>query len=149
MAATDTIFYEPTMGKDDFKQTKVKENWEAIATSICMVLFGKPGFYPTIPDLGLNIRQYRNMRLDEIDPDEIKLALSSQLPLLSDDIMDGLIEVETVNLPNGDAMLLITIPIGVSTEEDDDSDRLLIGLQQNGIGEMSFNYQLVDVKELL
>ena len=43
---------EPSFGVDSFNKAKYKNETEAIANSILAVLFGKPGYFPSMPELG-------------------------------------------------------------------------------------------------
>ena len=57
---------DPTFGLNNFNQTKVLSETETLVNNILMVLFGKPGFYPSIPALGMNIGQYLYNFADDI-----------------------------------------------------------------------------------
>ena len=61
------VFYEPAFGLDSFGKPLVYEDWQAVARSIIIVLLGKPGFYPSIPQLGMHIQDLLYERLDDID----------------------------------------------------------------------------------
>lgn len=128
---------EPTFGLDDFQRPKVLKDWDALATVILLILFGKPGFYPSIPNLGMNIQQYANTRIDEIDTDQLKLQLAYQCSLLKDDIVDGGISFDKVLIDNK-MMFAIKIPI----YREKKSNELIIGVQIDQEGS-KYKYKLV------
>lgn len=139
----DVVLYEPTFGMDDFGKPRVFKGWEAVANTMIMVLFGKPGFYPSIPDLGMYIQQYRNKRMDEIDTEDLKIALVQQCSLLGDFVYTGNITVEKKEI-NGIGTIIFSVPM----DEIAKGNILLIGVQ--GIEDsIIYNYQLIDVNSIM
>lgn len=135
-----TSYVEPVMGIDDFRKPKVLTGYEAIIQSILIVLFGKPGCYPSIPELGMNIQQYRNRRIDEIDTDALKAQLAYQCRSLSSQIIDGSITVTKMMINDKDVALAIVVPI----TSDSDQNNMLIGVKMSNEG-ISYNYDLISV----
>lgn len=131
-------FVEPVFGVDDFRKPKVLTGYEAIIQSILVVLFGKPGCYPSIPELGMNIQQYRNRRADEIDVDSIKAQLAYQCKAIQSEIIDGEIDVRKTTINNNVALLFV-IPIDASST----ANTMLIGIQMSNDG-ITYNYDLID-----
>lgn len=131
-------YIEPVFGIDDFRKPKVLKGYEAVIQSILIVLFGKPGCYPSIPELGMNIQQYRNRRLDEIDTDTLKAQLAYQCRALSSDIIDGSIDVTKMMLNDKDVALVFVIPIASDTTQNN----MLIGLKMTNEG-ITYNYDLI------
>ena len=48
----------PTFNVNDFNEPKVLSPTESYITDVLMILFGRPGFYPSIPSLGMYIQDY-------------------------------------------------------------------------------------------
>ena len=90
-----SVFYEPAFGLDKFRKPLVYEDWEAVSKAIIIVLFGKPGFYPSIPQLGIHIQDYMNERLDRIDTDQLRGQLIYQLGIISTLISTDEIVIKT------------------------------------------------------
>lgn len=129
---------EPAFGLDDFGKAKVLKNSEALATSVLMVLFGKPGFLPSLPDIGMDIGQYTYDFFDDIDVSSIKAQLAYQLPLVTDYVTAGEIDVRKVM--NGDqGVLLFMLPM----EQYVSNNNLVIGVETNINGGMSYNFALM------
>lgn len=136
-------FIEPVFGQDDFRKPKVLKGWEALVQSFLVVLFGKPGFYPSIPELGMNIQKYRNQREDEIDIESIKVEIAYQCSMLHDFISSGDIDVVKTLINNDTLALAFVLPL----ELEDEQNNVLVGIAL-GDEEISYNYQLVSVSDL-
>lgn len=132
-------FVEPVFGLDDFRKPKVLTGSEAIIQSILVVLFGKPGCYPSIPELGMHIQQYRNCRIDEIDTDSLKAQLAYQCKSISSQIIDGSIDIKKMILDNKDVALLFVIPVYTTNSEN----TMLIGIKMTDAG-ITYNYDLIN-----
>ena len=131
--------YEPVLDLDDFKKPKVLTDWEGIVFSVITVLFGKPGFYPSIPELGLNIQKYRNTLTDMVDPDELKAALIYQCSKIGDELENNGLEIYKSHQGTRD---FIVISIPYITEKG--NNRLIIGLSGQDDGD-AYNYGLFDM----
>ena len=129
---------EPTFGLDDFQRPKTLKDYDALARIVLTILFGKPGFYPSIPNLGMFIQQYSNKRLDEIDTDMMKVQLAYQCSLLCEQITNGDIDILKTVVDEKPA-LLIKIPHYISTS----ISNLVIGVQIDE-KELVYNYKLVN-----
>ena len=131
--------YEPVLELDDFKKPKVLKGWEGVVFSVITVLFGKPGFYPSIPELGLNIQRYRNTLTDAIDPDELKAALVYQCSKIGSELENNGLEIYKSHQGTRD-FIVISIPYIT----DKANNRLIIGLAGDDDG-VTYNYGLFDM----
>ena len=136
-----SVFYEPAFGLDKFRKPLVYEDWEAVAKAIIIVLFGNPGFYPSIPQLGIHIQDYMNERLDRIDTDQLRGQLIYQLGIISTLISTDEIVIKTrkfvgYRYPG----LVITIPI----YKGEDKSNIAISIVASTSETLSYNYELVD-----
>jgi hypothetical protein len=104
-----------------------------------MVLFGKPGCFPSIPELGMNIQQYRVSRFDSDDVENIKAQLSYQCALIRESVITDDITVKYAQV-KGKYVLFIAIP--VSTANDPKS--VLIGISEGEDGNAVYNYKLIN-----
>ena len=136
-----SVFYEPAFGLDKFRKPLVYEDWEAVAKAIIIVLFGKPGFYPSIPQLGIHIQDYMNERLDRIDTDQLRGQLIYQLGIISTLISTDEIVIKTrKNVGSRDPGLVISIPI----YKREDKSNIAISIVASTSETLSYNYELVD-----
>ena len=134
-------FYEPAFGLDKFRKPLVYEDWEVVAQSIIIVLFGRPGFYPSIPRLGIHIQDYMNERLDMIDTDELRGKLMYQLSIISDLIQTDDIKIVTKKLVGYNSpALIIFIPI----YKGEDKNNIAVSIVQSSKDSVRYNYEIVD-----
>ena len=129
---------EPVFGNDAFRKPRVLNGWEAVVHSVLVILFGKPGFYPSIPELGMNIQQYRYARVDDIDTESLKVQLAYQFAKAQTGISDGSINVIKTSV-KGNPVLAFKIAI----DSDAVANNVLIGVKFDG-DNISYNYQLMD-----
>lgn len=131
-------FSEPVFGVNDFNEPKVLKDYDAIAVSVLLILFGKPGCYPSIPQLGMNIQQYLYSFYDELDVDSIRASLVYQCTLLSSTIDSNNIVVSK-QIVDDNPLLIIQIPINYRR----DQNQLVIGVTTNSNGSVSYNYKIM------
>ena len=126
---------DPVYGVNDFNQTKVLSESETLINNILMILFGKPGFYPSIPSLGMDIEGYLYMFEDEIDVSKIKAKLASQCREFLPSMQDGSMDVYTTTYKDH-TMLIFELPILV----DNVTSMLALGVTVNDKGEMVYTF---------
>lgn len=130
---------DPVYGVNNFNETKVLTEAETLVNNILMILFGKPGFYPSIPWLGMDIQQYLYKFEDEIDDLKIKSKLASQCREFLPNIEDGSMDVYSTTY-QGRSMLIFQLPVIV----DENSVILSLGVTINTKGEMVYNFVASD-----
>lgn len=125
----------PTFGVDDYKRVKVQSEKETIVNDMLMILYGKPGFYPSIPSLGMNIREYLYRPEDEVNTDQIKSVMRAQCNDFGDYIDDGSLDVvKTTYL--GETLIIFILP-----EVDDNGEKLAaLGVTLNSKKELVYNF---------
>lgn len=126
---------DPTFSVNDFNKPKVLTSMETYVNNILMLLFGKPGFYPSLPTIGMDISQYLYRFEGEVNTEEIKIQLATQcsefLPEIQNDNFDV---VKTVF--NDRLLLIFRLPIIDDTQEYSVS----LGVTTNTRGEMIYKF---------
>ena len=123
-------------GVNDFNRPNVLSEVDTEVHNILAILFGKPGFYPSIPKLGMNISQYLYKFEDEIDPKAILAELASQCRDFLPEIQSGDIDVQWVT-SNGRRFLVFTLPVILSER----STTIALGITKDQTsGEIRFNF---------
>lgn len=138
-AKTTDDLIEPAFGQDKFRRPKLLVGYEVILQSVLMIIFGKPGCYPSIPELGMHIQQYRMQRLDKIKVGELESTLRYQCGILRDGWVPGEVTMVKVQVDTNNEMLLITIPV----VNDKDRFSLVIGIAERD-NQVVYNYELVN-----
>lgn len=130
---------EPSFGMNAFNQPKYKNETETIANAFLNLLFGRPGYFPSIPNLGLNIQNILYSFWDETDPDTIKASIVAQCSAFKPYVDDGSLDVVKSSYRN-QPLLLIVVPVQIKNEVE----RLAIGISQDSTGNVLYNYILTD-----
>lgn len=125
---------EPSFGVNSFNQAKYKNETETIATSILNLLFGKPGYFPSMPNLGINIQDTLYAFWDEIDPVAIKAQIITQCQGFKQYIDDGSLDVIKSSYQN-QPLLIIVLPVQIKEIKK----HLVIGIT-NDNGDIKYNY---------
>jgi hypothetical protein len=141
MAVVDENGHDPTMGVNNFGEVKILSKTDTVCRNLLLVLFGKPGFYPSQPELGIDIAKYF-YTFDDIDLSQIKADLEVQCSKLVPEI-DSLDFQLHMTEYNGQGMLIIRFPV-IRT---DDRLYMALGITTNRRGE--FMYKFVEDKNQL
>ena len=132
---------DPTYGVNEFNKTKVLSETETYVNNILTILFGKPGFYPSIPTLGMDISQYLYKFEDAINVERIKAILANQcsefLPLVESGDIDI---IKTTYM--GRSMLIFQLPVII----DKTQIAVALGVTLNAKGQMVYKFQANDEK---
>jgi hypothetical protein len=129
------INLNPTFGVNDYDRPKVLSTMESYVTDILMILFGKPGFYPSIPSLGMDIGSLLYKFEDEVSAEELKTELENQCHEFSKEIDTGDMDVVTTTYKNH-LMIIFILPL----IDDTKKVRLSLGVTTNNRGEIVYNF---------
>ena len=78
----DGIGYDLTYDINEFDQPRILSEIETIRNIVLYVLFSRPGEYPSLPMIGMNIEDLLYYHYDEIDTDELRDKLIMQCDVL-------------------------------------------------------------------
>ena len=134
------VFYEPAFGLDSFRKPLVYEDWQVVAQSIIIVLFGRPGFYPSIPQLGVHIQDLMYEKLDDIDTDNLRGILAHQLEVFSDIIQSDDMKIAIKNTTGGNPVLIIALRIYTG----DERSAVAVTITATEDGGIQYNYEKID-----
>ena len=134
------VFYEPAFGLDSFRKPLVYEDWQVVAQSIIIVLFGRPGFYLSIPQLGVHIQDLMYEKLDDIDTDNLRGILAHQLEVFSDIIQSDDMKIAIKNTTGGNPVLIIALPIYTG----DERSAVAVTITATEDGGIQYNYEKID-----
>ena len=125
----------PTFSVNNYNKPKVLTELESYVNDVLMLLFGKPGFYPSIPTIGMDIKQYLYMFEDDINTEEIKTKLATQCKEFLPELSTGEFDVfKTVY--NERSMLIFKLPI----VSDTNKNSAALGITTNEKGELIYNF---------
>ena len=126
---------DPVYGVNVFEEPKVLSESHTLVNNVLMILLNKPGFYPSIPWLGMNIEQYLYSFADEINTLRIKSRLATQCKELLPSIQEGDMDVYSIEY-EGHPLLIFALPILV----DEGTSFITLGITINDRGEMIYNF---------
>lgn len=125
----------PTFSTNKFNEPKMLSPMESYVNDILMLLFGKPGFYPSIPTIGMNIQKYFFMIIDDINTEEIKSDLVSQCSDFFPSVKNGDFEIVKTEY-KGRPLLLFVLP----TIDDIKAHSVTIGVTTDEYGKFMYNF---------
>lgn len=126
---------EPSFGVNNFNKAKYTNETETVANAVLNLLFGKPGFFPSMPNLGIDIQSRIYSFWDEIDETVLKAEIASQCKELNYYINNGSLEVIKSSY-QGQPLLIIVLPVIVKNSKEN----LAIAVIQGSDGSISYNY---------
>lgn len=138
------VLPEVDFGLDNFKQPKVLSKKDSVVQIILSMFFLRPGNYPSMPHIGINISKYLYATEGELDPEELKRDIFNQCSELMEEISIGDVQVAIVDV-NGTGTLVVVLPLtGDFNDEGVETNVLTLGFQQSLQGNVLFNYRFVD-----
>jgi hypothetical protein len=140
----NNIGYDCTFELDDFNKPRLREEAELVKNVVLLILFMRPGQYPSIPYLGLNIRDKLYSFYDEIDETSLARELTEQCQALGNYIQQG--DVIIKKLIYRDMPSLI---IRVSTRVSDGSIINYNNRSQNKANEFYIGISVNELNKLL
>ena len=103
-----TLGYDVLMESDAYNKPKVISTFEMCVNVILTLLKMKPGQYPSIPELGIDIEKYLHEYADDPDiPNEIKTKLYDQCNRLQ--AVDITIDVYVEHTNDGSNALIVKV----------------------------------------
>lgn len=127
---------ELNFGIDNFGKQKMLTQAQSVAQVLINLLLMRPGQMPSLPHLGINIKQYLYKFEEDIDVSYIKAQISSQCSALLPYI--DLSSMQMLLFPyENESILFIYIPLSVEGET------IVIGFKRNNkSNEVTFNYKI-------
>jgi hypothetical protein len=127
--------YDVAFDTDSMGRPKVLSSFEVGVNIILTLLFMKPGQYPSIPDLGIDIESYLHEYADdERIPAEIKNKLSDQCNKL--DISGLTIDVSFDKTSEGIDALVIDITGNQYIAYGNETDHVIIGISYDKLNRL-------------
>lgn len=115
MAANYTnasIGWDTTFELNEFGEPRIRSDMETLKNVLLFILFAKPGQYPSLPQIGMDIETTLFNYYDEIDEVEIGNQLLEQCNMLGAYITNGTITIKKTKYKNHPSLL-----IGIDAKE--------------------------------
>lgn len=129
------IMVDPTFAVNDYNKPLMLTEQQTLANNFLALLLGKPGFFPSIPSLGINISQYLYRFEDELDIDGLKSRIAMQCTDFIPSINEGNFDIKKTTM-NGRTLLIFQLPMVGDTNEYE----LALGVTTNSSGEVIYRF---------
>lgn len=130
---------DPAFGVDDFLQPKYYNESETVANNFLTLLFGKPGFFPSIPELGIDVSSLLYQFFDDIDTEELKGRITQQCSDFMNYVVDDSFSIQKTYYKN-QPVLLFKLPI----QEKTTSRHFTVGITTTSGGGLTYNFIWTD-----
>lgn len=130
-----TLGYDVLFGTDSMYKPKVISSFELAINSILVLLYMKPGQYPSIPELGIDIESYLHEYSDDPNiPMEITNKLKDQCNRIG--AIGINIECRFDKTSEGYTALIIEVTGNERLGYGSDSDRIIIGISYDKLNRL-------------
>lgn len=130
-----TLGYDVLMDTDSTYKPKVISTFEMCVNSILTLLFMKPGQYPSIPELGIDIESYLHEYADDPNvPMEIKNKLTDQCNRI--EITGISIECYVEKMNDGVNALIVKINGTEKLGYGSESNNIIIGISYDKLNRL-------------
>lgn len=138
------VGYDTTFEMNEFEEPRIRSEIETVKNTILFILFTKPGQYPSIPTIGLNIESMLYSYYDEIDENDLADQICNQCAALDVYFESGAVAVKKTMYKNQPSLLIHiegteTYPDGYMKDSVDIADRYLIGITFDEMNQMLYN----------
>lgn len=129
------VGYDFAFGTDTMGRPKVLSSFQIGVNAVLTLLFMKPGQFPSIPDLGIDIESYLHEYSDDPNiPIEIRNKLSDQCNRL--DIIGLKINVSIDKTEDNKDALLIEISGSETLSYGNETDHVIIGISYDRLNRL-------------
>jgi hypothetical protein len=139
-----SVGYDAAFGLNEFNQPKLVSEVELVKNVLLFILFSKPGQYPSLPMIGMDIQSKLYSFYDELDETDLKNDLTSQCAALGVYFQEGTIQFKKTKY-RGKPSLLIHIegkesyPDGYLRDTINAEDVYMIGITFDDLNRMIYN----------
>lgn len=123
---------DPAFGVNEYGKPKMLTEDQTLVNNFLMLLLGKPGFYPSIPTIGIDIEQYLYTFIDDINLDELKAKIAVQCNDFLPAIREGNFDIQKTVMRDK-ILLVFTLPSVAKTQT-------LLGVTTDGSGKVIFRF---------
>lgn len=89
-----TIGYDATFALNEFNEPKITSEAETLKNVLMFILFSKPGSYPSLPQIGMDIGDRLYSFYDEIDENALKTEIIEQCGIMGSYFSGGNIVIK-------------------------------------------------------
>lgn len=141
------IGFDLTFELNEFQKPRIRSEIETVKNTLMYILFSKPGQYPSLPTIGLNIHDMLYSYYDEIDVDELKTRIVEQCEMLGCYFDSGIIGIKKFIYQDKPSLLIHiegkeSYPSNYMKDNRTTSNRYLIGITFDDMNNMIYNMNI-------
>ncbi len=141
---TSDIGYDCTFELNEFNEQKLCSEVYKIKNVLMFILFTKPGDYPSMPEIGIDISSYLYEFYDEFDPAEFQQRLVEQCAALGTYINSGQINIRKTMYKNQPSLMISitgteSYPANYKCRKNNSTKNILIGITYDELKKMVYN----------
>ena len=138
------VGYDTTFELNEFNEPRIRSEIELIKDVILFILFAKPGQYPSLPQIGLDIQSRLYSFYDELKESDLIFEITEQCKVLGIFFNNGTIQIKKIKYRKQPSLLISiegkeTYPDGYMKDHINNSDRYLIGITFDELNNMIYN----------
>ena len=126
---------DPVFGTNDYGKQKMLTENQTLANNFLMLLLGKPGFFPSLPMIGIDIEQYLYAFIDEINIEQLKAKIAVQCSDFLPAINQGNFDIQKTTMKDR-TLRVFTLPSISDTNEYP----IILGVTTNDSGEVIYRF---------
>jgi hypothetical protein len=137
-----SLGYDGSFEVDSFVKPRLKSETEIIKDVILFILFTKPGQYPSLPNIGLDIQSMLYSFYDELDDNDLKNQIIRQCNVLGTYFDNGTINIKKIIYKNKPSLLIFIqyeSSMDHTNSSDDNKDLYQIGITFDELDHMIYN----------
>ena len=138
------IGYDTTFELNEFNEPRIRSEIEVVKDVILFILFAKPGQYPSLPNIGLDIQSMLYSFYDDINESDLMFKINEQCNAMGLYLKNGTVQLKKTKY-RGQPSLMISIngsekyPDNYMKDHIDISNRYLIGITFDELNKMIYN----------
>ncbi len=134
--------FDTTFELDEFARPRLRGEGELLKNTILFILFTKPGQYPSIPFVGLDIKNLLYSFYDDINSNDLADEIRKQCVALGRYFDNGTINIRKIRYRNKPSLMIhIEAPMVITVMEDEipETDKFQIGITFNELNDLIYN----------
>lgn len=144
MYESTNVGYDCAFELNEFNEPKIYSELETIKNVLMTILFAKPGQYPSLPQIGIDIESYLYKFYDDIDISELQQKLITQCEALGVYISNGAINIRKTIYRDQPSLIITisgteTFPSSYKCDKLVTDKNILIGITYNEMKQMIYN----------
>ena len=142
--AQGSIGWDTTFELNEFGEPRVRSDMETLKNVLLFILFGKPGQYPSLPQIGMDIERRLFNFYDEFNESDICDELTEQCNMLGMYLANGTINVKKVKYKNSPSLIIgidakESYPSSYKRDNTNHSSKYLIGISFDELNNLIYN----------